>query len=197
VNCATCENKICHQGTDCGEGIDSSDLYDREEDRRLFAVAAEVESEGYCRLGRIEELMLFAGKLGLRRLGLAFCVGLSEEARLLDEVLGRHFEVTSVCCKVCALCKDELGLRKIREDRSESACNPIGQAAVLRKAGTELNIIVGLCIGHDILFARYSAAPVTTLVVKDRVLGHNPVAALHSSYHRRRLLAGGPAEKAR
>ena len=42
-----------------------------------------------------------------------------------------------------------------------------------------MNIIVGLCVGHDMLFARHSEAPVTTLVVKDRVTGHNPVAALY------------------
>ena len=188
MNCAACENKICHQGTECGEWSDGTRLYDKEEDRRIFTAAAEVEVEGYCRLGRIEELVLFGGKLGIRRLGLAFCVGLSEEALLLDQVLSRSFEVTSVCCKVCALSKDELGLRKIHEDRFESSCNPIGQARVLAEAKTELNVIVGLCLGHDILFTRHSTAPVTTLVVKDRVLGHNPVAALHASYHRRRLL---------
>jgi len=190
MRCAACQNKICRKGTDCGEGegVGGTSLYDREEDRRIYSAAALVEAEGYCRLGRIEELVLFGERLGIRRLGLAFCVGLSEEARILEEVLRRTFEVTSVCCKVCALSKDELGLRKIHEDRYESACNPIGQARALQQAATELNVTVGLCIGHDILFSRHSAAPVTTLVVKDRVLGHNPVAALHASYHRRRLL---------
>jgi uncharacterized metal-binding protein len=200
VDCARCETKICHGGTDCtGEGSEDEGAYEGE-DRRIFEAAAAVEAEGYCKLCRVEELILFGRKLGIRRLGLAFCVGLSEEARLLDEVLGRSFEVTSVCCKVCALSKDELNLPRIRPERErqsggvggrirqhESGCNPAGQARVLAEARTELNIIVGLCIGHDILFTRRSAAPVTTLVVKDRVLGHNPVAAIHSSYHRRRL----------
>ena len=49
----------------------------------------------------------------------------------------------------------------------------------------DLNIAIGLCVGHDALFSRYSEAPVTTLVVKDRVLGHNPAAALYSNYYRR------------
>ena len=37
------------------------------------------------------------------------------------------------------------------------------------------------------LFAKYSSAPVTTLVVKDRVTGHNPVAVLYGQnfYYKR------------
>lgn len=194
MNCALCDDKICHRGEECGEWSDDGNPYTEGEVRRLFAAAAEVEAEGYCKLGRVEELILYARKLGLRRLGIAFCVGLSEEARLLAEILGRGFEVSSVCCKVCAISKDALGLPKLHGDRYESACNPIGQARALADAETELNLIVGLCIGHDVLFTRASAAPVTTLVVKDRVLGHNPVAALHASYHRRRLLAATEKE---
>jgi len=58
---------------------------------------------------------------------------------------------------------------------------------VLAEAGTGLNVAVGLCVGHDTLFFQHSAAPVTVLVAKDRVLGHNPVAALYTSrsYYRR------------
>lgn len=75
-------------------------------------------------------------------------------------------------------------------------CNPIGQAALLEKAGTQLNVILGLCVGHDTLFLRSSAAPTTVLAAKDRVLGHNPVAALYlaESYYREKLFgAAGDA----
>jgi uncharacterized metal-binding protein len=34
------------------------------------------------------------------------------------------------------------------------------------------------------LFTMTSKAPVTTLIVKDRLLGHNPVIALYSNYHK-------------
>ena len=37
---------------------------------------------------------------------------------------------------------------------------------------------MGLCIGHDSLFFKYAKGLSTVLVAKDRVLGHNPVAAL-------------------
>jgi uncharacterized metal-binding protein len=65
----------------------------------------------------------------------------------------------------------------------EAACNPIGQANVLNKENCDINIIVGLCIGHDILFTGNSKAPVTTLAVKDRVLAHNPLGAIYSNYY--------------
>ena len=42
-------------------------------------------------------------------------------------------------------------------------------------------------MGHDSLFYKHSKAPVTTLVVKDRKLGHNPVAALYCPYIRSEL----------
>ena len=57
----------------------------------------------------------------------------------------------------------------------------------LAEAGTELNVVIGLCVGHDSLFFQHSRVPTTVLVVKDRVTGHNPVAALYTSrsYYRR------------
>jgi len=84
----------------------------------------------------------------------------------------------------------ELGLaesNKVRPDTFEPACNPVAQAKLLNRAQTEMNIIVGLCVGHDMLFSKYSEAPVTTLVVKDRVTGHNPVSVLYGQnfYHKR------------
>jgi len=58
-------------------------------------------------------------------------------------------------------------------------CNPIAQAQILNEQLTDFNIVVGLCVGHDSLFFKHSEAPVTVLVAKDRVLGHNPAAALY------------------
>jgi uncharacterized metal-binding protein len=58
------------------------------------------------------------------------------------------------------------------------------QAEVLNSAETGFNIILGLCVGHDMLFTLASKAPVTTLIAKDRVTGHNPLASLYVRYHR-------------
>ena len=58
-----------------------------------------------------------------------------------------------------------------------------------KEHGTDLNVIVRLCVGHDTLFIKHSEAPVTYLIVKDRVLAHNPAGALHAmdTYYRRLL----------
>jgi len=53
------------------------------------------------------------------------------------------------------------------------------QAELLNREGTDLNIMVGLCLRHDILFLRHYKAETTPLVGKDHALGHNAVAALY------------------
>jgi uncharacterized metal-binding protein len=170
--------------------------YGDRETQLLARAAARTEATGYCKEPRVEEIMNFARRLGVDRLGIASCVGLIREARLLQEILEANgFEVSSVCCKVGSIPKEVIGLseeEKIRPGQFEALCNPIGQALLLNEAGTGLNIVVGLCVGHDSLFFRHSVAPVTVLVAKDRVTGHNPAAALytsHSYYRRLREIA--------
>lgn len=166
-------------------------VYDGQQTQDLAQAAARTEAAGYCEEPRLEEVMNFARRLGVDRLGIASCVGLIQEARLLQEILEANgFEVFSVCCKVGSIPKEEIGLadeEKIRPGQFEALCNPVGQAKLLNEAGTGLNIVVGLCVGHDSLFFRHSEAPVTVLVAKDRVTGHNPAAALYTShsYYRR------------
>lgn len=156
------------------------------------------EAAGYeCRgttlrpvLTRVEETCGFAQRMGYRRLGLAFCAGLIGEAAALDRVLAaRGFEVISAVCKVGAVPKESLGLReeeKLRPGQFESMCNPLGQAELLNAARTDFNIVLGLCVGHDSLFLRHAEAPCTVLAVKDRLLCHNPLAALYTvgSYYK-------------
>jgi uncharacterized metal-binding protein len=86
--------------------------------------------------------------------------------------------------------KEFLGIKenqKVHIGEFEAMCSPITQARILNKAKTDFNIVFGLCVGHDSLFMRYSDALCTVLVTKDRVTGHNPLAALnlHHSYYRR------------
>ncbi|MHA1569289.1 MAG: DUF1847 domain-containing protein [Alphaproteobacteria bacterium] len=185
MKCAVCGNKECHEGKDCAEGRADPRGQMSEEDEKIWRTASAVEAEFYLKKTRLEEIIEFARRMGYRKLGLAFCIGLQEEARLVHEILAAHFEVCSVCCKICGLDKDELGLPKIRAERTETACNPIGQAAIMSEEGTELNVVVGLCVGHDALFMKHSQAPVTTLAAKDRVLAHNPLGAIYSNYHRK------------
>lgn len=154
---------------------------------KLYQKSGLIEIEGYAEYPRVKEIIRLAEEMNWKKLGIAFCIGLSEEARRLQEVLESHsFDVYSVVCKVGGVPKEELSLPKPKGHAQ--ACNPILQAMVLNQVGTDLNIIVGLCMGHDVLFQVYSKAPTTTLIVKDRVLAHNPAGALYSRYHLRKLM---------
>jgi uncharacterized metal-binding protein len=155
-----------------------------EADSLIAHAAAEVEGLYYGKINRVEETLAFARRIGAARIGVATCFGLIKETRTLVKILRlAGFETFTALCKVGSIEKTEMGVLedlKIKRDSYEAGCNPLLQARLLNRAQTGLNIIMGLCVGHDSLFTRHSEAPVTTLVVKDRVLGHNPVAALYT-----------------
>lgn len=191
--CAACHTRACAGGKDCFNDADRHRaLYKDPRLARLHKAASAVEARHYCKETRIREIILFAREMGHHKLGLAFCIGLATEAQTISEILAREFEVISVCCKSCGIDKKAIGLEQIdpRKDR-ETMCNPAGQATMLNDAGTELNIVCGLCVGHDAIFNMTSRAPVTTLIVKDRILAHNPVGAIYSQYIRRTMLPEG------
>lgn len=151
--------------------------------RRVAQESARVESEGYTRWCRVEEICEFARRMEFKRIGIASCISFLDLAHTLSGILESHgFEVASVCCKNGSIPKEDVGLEdreKIRPGGHESLCNPVSQAALLNHAGCELNVVLGLCVGHDSLFFRHSEGLVTVLVAKDRVLAHNPVGALY------------------
>ncbi len=157
--------------------------YEEDENRRSMIAAAEVECDFYCQYTRVEEIMAYAQKMGMKKLGIATCVGLIRESRTLADILRRHgFEVYGIACKAGIQKKTSVGIpERCSEKLGANMCNPILQAKLLNEAKTDLNIVMGLCVGHDSLFYKYSEALVTTLVTKDRVLGHNPAAALYTA----------------
>ncbi|OGO18403.1 MAG: hypothetical protein A2Z15_02165 [Chloroflexi bacterium RBG_16_50_11] len=174
--------------------------YDKPEVKEFARLASVQEFQCYERLPdglrtklpRIEEVIQFARKCGYKRLGLAHCGGLAYEAGLVTDVLeGNGFEVISVQCKTGAVPKERIGLKpeeKIAGPEAwETMCNPIAQAMILNRSKVDMAIMLGLCIGHDTLFIKYCDVPLTVLAVKDRVLGHNPLAALYAGeiYYRR------------
>jgi uncharacterized metal-binding protein len=138
---------------------------------------------------RIREIAEFAIKIGAEKIGLAFCSGLHDEASRVNGIFESHrLDVVSAMCSCGAIDKTEVGLPKEYKIRSpenfEASCNPLIQAELLNRAKTTFNVLVGLCVGHDMLFTKFSEAPVTTLIVKDRLTGHNPVITLYSRYFR-------------
>jgi uncharacterized metal-binding protein len=120
---------------------------------------------------RVNEIIAYANKSDIKVIGIANCVVFQKEADHLEQILSdAGFKVEKVHCKYGRVPFDELvpGYKGI-------SCNPAGQANYLEEKGTELNIMIGLCLGHDMIFNSNSGAPVTPLVVKDRKLNHHTV----------------------
>ena len=192
IRCATCDSKVCAQGIDCfGKADEHIKPYADKNIAELHRAASAIEARHYCKETRLAEIILFARELGLRKIGLAFCIGMAEEAKVIESILSERFEMASVCCKVSGIDKGEFDLERIRESGAEVMCNPAGQAELLNMAGTELNVICGLCVGHDAIFSMRSQAPVTTLVAKDRVLAHNPIGAVYCRHVRKKFESHG------
>lgn len=212
AQCAKCEAKLCRT-----EKFEASVLpmfcpmrnekelirkavarYDENGLKHLYLAATIGEKEAYEKVRgttmavrpRIREIAELAKRMNVKKVGVTFCAGLSDEAKRAVEILEDHgLVIHSVCCKCGAVDKVKLGVPKEYKisdpDKFEAGCNPMVQAEVLNKAGTGFNVIIGLCVGHDMLFTIGSKAPVTTLIAKDRVAGHNPLATLYVGYHRR------------
>ena len=170
------------------------DTYALPENRDFYITASELEALGYGQWPRVKETIQLCRKMGYTRIGLAFCRGLRKEAKIVDDLFRRAgFEVVSVICKTGGIDKERVGISpdcKLHPGSFEPMCNPIAQAMLLNEQKTQFNIALGLCVGHDSMFYKYSDALVTTLIVKDRVTGHNPAAAIYCAegYFKDRIL---------
>ncbi|HNR13972.1 MAG TPA: DUF1847 domain-containing protein, partial [Thermodesulfobacteriota bacterium] len=104
MRCSTCDEKDCYTGKDCTRIKELVvDRYSEVSNQKLMKTASGIEACHYMKLTRVEELITFAQGMGFGRLGIAFCIGLEEEARVLGKILEQSFHVSSVCCKVCGI----------------------------------------------------------------------------------------------
>lgn len=202
MQCSQCKVLACshddldHAPPGCPT-VDHADIfesvkkeYEKEEIRKIHQAAAHIEATGYMKWPRILEVIKFAQRMGYERLGIAFCIGLAEEAQIITHILEKNgFEVFTAICTQGSLKKKEgfIPDADTFTGADEVSCNPIGQASYLNAMNTDLNLVVGLCIGHDINFMEYSKAPSTVLIVKDRVTTHNPAAVIYSRYYKKYL----------
>ena len=149
-----------------------NNLYDKDS-----LTMMETAEDAYVRgSSRLEEIRNYAKGAGLKRIGIAHCVSMPKEAAAVGKFLSEDFEVFSVDCKCGRVTKLEM----LGREGNGLMCNPSGQADFLKDNATELNISMGLCVGHDMIFSQKSNVAVTTLVVKDRVNNHNPIEAIRS-----------------
>lgn len=194
--CAYCSKHSCHNGNlkdaplNCPtKSEDFNNIvheYKKIENYDIAKASAEIVMDNYGYKTRLQEIIDFSKKMNYQKIGLAFCVGLSEEAKVTAKILRRNnFEVESLICKIGKIDRKEIGILNCKVPM----CNPIGQAKFFNKIHTDFNIVLGLCVGHDTLFFKYSKAPVTVFAVKDRVLAHNPLGVIYqsNSYYKNKI----------
>lgn len=190
-DCANCKSHACYtNGVNCTQYSIEDVLNEyTDEEKKLMEAAAYVEGTYYSNITRLQETAEFAKAMGYKKLGMAFCIGLNSEAKCIARYFtNQGFEFFSVCCKNCSVSKKLLGLKQVKPElEHEAMCNPKMQAKLLAEKGTELYISCGLCVGHDAIFNMNAKGPVTALVVKDRLLSHNPLGAIYSRYWKRKL----------
>jgi len=165
INCLTCRDRICLAGKACSLSPGNALMPLNQDVGRILDVAAEVALENEPQLCRISELVYF-------------CLDMN-----YSSVLKRFFSVLPVCCKIVS--NPERKYSGLPEEKKKAGhlCNPQAQADVLNRWGSDLNVMVGLCVGADCVFSQASKAPVTTLFVKDKSLANNPIGALYSHYY--------------
>ena len=153
----------------------AKEIYETDESvKKSYDASNALKADAKGQWTRIQEALGYIKHMGFEKVGLAYCAGMKAEADTLEQIFnGAGLELSRIACQV-----------------GGKGCNPAGQALTLNEAGTAFNIVMGLCMGHDILFQKLSEAPSTVLVIKDRVAFHNPVAPLYSTSWLRRLAEG-------
>jgi uncharacterized metal-binding protein len=96
-------------------------------------------------------------------------ISVKDLAEKLKQILEKeNLSVFLVNCK-----ESKLEASELSENMSGLSCDPKAQAEYLNEQETDFNINFGLCLGHGMLFQKYSKAPTTTLLVKDACHKHN------------------------
>jgi len=163
--------------------------YLKPENLAIHVSTAKVIKKGNDLWTRVQETIEFAKELGAKKIGFAVCIGLLREGRELVRFFQRagFNDLVVVGCMIGGLKDTETGVPKEFSFPYGATCNPIAQAEILNRENTDLNVLVGLCTGHDTLFLKHSKALVTVFAVKDRVACNNPTAVLFSPFQRMRL----------
>jgi len=179
MDCTRCSTKGCRVSEPCNDrSSEYLNEYHTEEAAATIKAASELVDNGRAgTLNRLEEIIEYAREKGYRTLGIAYCYGMEKEAGLLRNYLQRTggFRTVMVSCTVDGVKECQVDPSKC--DQSVS-CNPLGQANAINHSDAEFTIMMGLCLGHDILFQKKLRTDFTTWLVKDRVTKHRPLDAL-------------------
>lgn len=142
----------------------TSDLYKKDDIDVMFI------TKNSLNRSRIQELINFAKNSNFKKIGIANCFSMQKYADKLIEILKKEgFEIFAMNCKLSGLKTGDI----FNDGTVAPSCDPLSQAKYLNDNNTDLNINVGLCLGHGLLFQKYSKAPTTTIIVKDFQTDHN------------------------
>lgn len=178
MDCTKCTSKGCRLSQPCTDrSIEYREQYHTKEAQGIARAASKLVDNGRAgTLSRLEEIVEYAKLKAYRTLGVAYCYGMEQEAGLLRQYLEKEgFRTVMVSCTVDGISECEIDTTKTDESVS---CNPIGQANALNRSDANFTILMGLCLGHDILIQKNLNMDYTTWIVKDRVTKHRPMDAL-------------------
>jgi uncharacterized metal-binding protein len=182
MDCTRCTLKGCRKSEPCKDRSEEYlHSYSLQENQACTKAASALIDNGRAgTLTRLEEIVEYSRIRGYKDLGVAYCYGLEKEAVLLRKYLeAEGIHPVMVSCTVD-------GVRESQLDPSKTnctvSCNPLGQANVLNSSGVPLTLLLGLCLGHDILLQKNLKMDFTTFVVKDRVTKHNPIIGIPGVY---------------
>ena len=181
MDCTNCQPKTCRDSDSCGiEKFESAevikDYHEPENQKILQAAASLVDNDKAGTLSRVQETIAFIKRIGYKKIGLAYCYGMEKDAKIMKELFNAEgIKLRTVSCTVRGIDQNEINRNSCIENVS---CNPLGQARELNDEGVDFVIVMGICLGHDILLQRNLKSDFTTLVVKDRVFANAPLKAL-------------------
>jgi Uncharacterized metal-binding protein conserved in archaea len=182
MDCTNCRPKSCRKSGSCGNEKFNKELvlknYSEPENQKIIQGAASLVNNGKAgTLSRLQEIITFIKLMKYKKVGLAYCYGMESDAKHLKETFkSKGIGLQTVSCTVGAINQNEIDTTSCTEKVS---CNPVGQACQLNSESVDFVLIMGICLGHDILLQKNLKADFTTFVVKDRVFAHAPLKALY------------------
>jgi len=181
MDCTNCQNKTCRESESCGvEKFESSVViadYQEPENQKILQAAASLVDNGKSgTLSRMQEIIAFIKAMNYKKVGLAYCFGMEKDAKLLKDIFKTNgINLRTVSCTVGGINQNQINSDSCTEKVS---CNPIGQAKELNEEIVDFTVVMGICLGHDILLQRNLKSDFTTFIVKDRVFSNAPIKSL-------------------
>ncbi|MCE1188341.1 MAG: DUF1847 domain-containing protein [Ignavibacteria bacterium] len=172
MNCTSCTAKSCRQSISCGaERFGKETLqntYQEAPNQAIVQAAADLVDNGKAgTLSRLQELVQFCKSMNYQKVGLAYCYGMEKDAIAIRNFFkSNNISITAISCTVGGVNQNEINSQSCTEKVS---CNPIGQAEQLNAENADFVMIMGICLGHDILLQKNLKCDFSTILVKDRV----------------------------